>query len=56
MMLVDEGKLKLEDKINKYFTDAPPEWEQDNDPPSVCNTRRGWARDPDDEDLSSRSY
>jgi CubicO group peptidase (beta-lactamase class C family) len=28
MMLVDEGKLKLEDKINKYFTDAPPEWDK----------------------------
>ncbi|HSI89400.1 MAG TPA: serine hydrolase domain-containing protein [Pyrinomonadaceae bacterium] len=27
MMLVDEGKLKLEDKINRYLTDAPPEWD-----------------------------
>jgi CubicO group peptidase (beta-lactamase class C family) len=27
MMLVDEGKLKLDDKINKYFTDAPSEWD-----------------------------
>ncbi|MDM7921940.1 MAG: serine hydrolase domain-containing protein [Pyrinomonadaceae bacterium] len=28
MMLVDEGKLNLEDKISKYFADAPPEWNQ----------------------------
>lgn len=27
MMLVDEGKIGLDDKINKYFIDAPPEWE-----------------------------
>lgn len=26
MMLVEEGKVSLEDKINKYFTDAPAEW------------------------------
>ena len=26
MMLVEEGKLGLDDKINKYFTDAPAEW------------------------------
>ena len=28
MMLVDEGKLKLEDKINKHLADAPPEWDK----------------------------
>lgn len=28
MMLADEGKLKLDDKLNKYLTDAPPEWDQ----------------------------
>ena len=27
MMLVDEGKLKLDDEIKKYLTDAPPEWD-----------------------------
>ena len=26
MMLVEEGKLSLEDKITKYFTDAPETW------------------------------
>jgi CubicO group peptidase (beta-lactamase class C family) len=26
MMLVEEGKLSLEDKITKYFTDAPEAW------------------------------
>ncbi len=26
MMLVEEGKIALEDKINKYFPDAPAEW------------------------------
>jgi CubicO group peptidase (beta-lactamase class C family) len=26
MMLVEEGKLSLEDKIMKYFTDAPESW------------------------------
>ena len=26
MMLVEEGKLSLEDKITKYFTDAPGAW------------------------------
>jgi CubicO group peptidase (beta-lactamase class C family) len=26
MMLVEEGKLALDDKINKYFTDAPEIW------------------------------
>ena len=26
MMLVEEGKLSLEDKITKYFTDAPESW------------------------------
>ena len=26
MMLVEEGKLNLEDKITKYFTDAPEAW------------------------------
>ena len=26
MMLVEEGKLGLEDKITKYFTDAPETW------------------------------
>lgn len=26
MMLVEEGKLALDDKINKYFTDAPDTW------------------------------
>ncbi len=26
MMLVEEGKLNLEDKITKYFTDAPESW------------------------------
>src|SRR5690606_5210542 len=28
MMLVDEGKLKLDDEIKKYLTDAPPEWDR----------------------------
>jgi CubicO group peptidase (beta-lactamase class C family) len=27
MMLVEDGKLKLEDKINQYFTDAPAAWQ-----------------------------
>ena len=26
MILVEEGKISLDDKINKYFTDAPAEW------------------------------
>lgn len=26
VMLVEEGKLGLDDKLSKYFTDAPPEW------------------------------
>jgi CubicO group peptidase (beta-lactamase class C family) len=26
MLLVEEGKLALDDKINKYFTDAPETW------------------------------
>jgi CubicO group peptidase (beta-lactamase class C family) len=26
MMLVEEGKIGLDDKIGKYFTDAPAEW------------------------------
>lgn len=26
MMLVDEGKISLDDKITKYFTDAPESW------------------------------
>lgn len=26
MMLVEEGKIGLEDKITKYFPDAPPSW------------------------------
>lgn len=26
MMLVEEGKIRLEDKITKYFPDAPPVW------------------------------
>jgi CubicO group peptidase (beta-lactamase class C family) len=26
MMLVEEGKLSLDDKITKYFSDAPPAW------------------------------
>jgi CubicO group peptidase (beta-lactamase class C family) len=26
MLLVEEGKIGLDDKINKYFTDAPAEW------------------------------
>lgn len=26
MMLVEEGKLSLDDKVNKYFTDAPEAW------------------------------
>lgn len=26
MMLVEEGKLGLDDKISKFFADAPPEW------------------------------
>lgn len=28
MMLVEEGKIALDDKINKYFTDAPESWSQ----------------------------
>jgi len=27
MMLVEEGMLSLDDKITKYFTDAPPGWQ-----------------------------
>jgi len=27
MMLVEEGKIGLDDKINKYFTDAPAAWQ-----------------------------
>ena len=27
MMLVADGKLNLEDKINKYFSDAPADWQ-----------------------------
>jgi CubicO group peptidase (beta-lactamase class C family) len=27
MMLVEEGKIQLEDKINKYFSDAPAAWQ-----------------------------
>jgi len=27
MMLVEEGKISLDDKINKYFTDAPESWQ-----------------------------
>jgi CubicO group peptidase (beta-lactamase class C family) len=27
MMLVEEGKLSLDDKITKYFTDAPASWQ-----------------------------
>jgi CubicO group peptidase (beta-lactamase class C family) len=27
MMLVEEGKLSLDDKITKYFSDAPPAWQ-----------------------------
>ncbi|HEV2341833.1 MAG TPA: serine hydrolase domain-containing protein [Candidatus Acidoferrales bacterium] len=27
MMLVEEGKLSLDDKIKKYFTDAPASWD-----------------------------
>jgi CubicO group peptidase (beta-lactamase class C family) len=26
MMLIEEGKIGLDDKINKYFADAPTEW------------------------------
>ena len=26
MILVEEGKIKLDDRINKYFTDAPESW------------------------------
>ena len=26
MMLVEEGKVSLDDKINKYFTSAPDNW------------------------------
>lgn len=33
MMLVEEGKLSLDDKIKKYFTDAPASW----DPITVRN-------------------
>ncbi len=28
MMLVEEGKVSLDDKITKYFPDAPPAWNQ----------------------------
>jgi CubicO group peptidase (beta-lactamase class C family) len=28
MMLVEEGKIGLNDKINKYFTDAPESWKE----------------------------
>jgi CubicO group peptidase (beta-lactamase class C family) len=28
MMLVEEGKISLDDKITKYFPDAPPAWNQ----------------------------
>lgn len=28
MMLVEEGRIALEDTITKYFTDGPPEWKQ----------------------------
>jgi CubicO group peptidase (beta-lactamase class C family) len=28
MMLVEDGKIALDDKINKYFTDAPERWSQ----------------------------
>jgi CubicO group peptidase (beta-lactamase class C family) len=28
MMLVEEGKIKLDDPINSYFKDAPPSWNQ----------------------------
>ncbi len=28
MMLVEEGKISLDDKIPKYFPDAPPAWNQ----------------------------
>ncbi len=27
MMLIEEGKLSLDDKISKYFTDAPASWQ-----------------------------
>jgi CubicO group peptidase (beta-lactamase class C family) len=26
MMLVEEGKISLDDRVNKYFTNAPPAW------------------------------
>jgi CubicO group peptidase (beta-lactamase class C family) len=28
IMLMEEGKLNLDDKISKYFSDAPPAWEK----------------------------
>src|SRR5919106_1374365 len=28
MMLMEEGKLNLDDKISKYFSDVPPTWEK----------------------------
>jgi CubicO group peptidase (beta-lactamase class C family) len=28
MMLVEEGKISLDDSINKYFTDAPESWKE----------------------------
>ena len=28
MMLVEEGRIALDDAITKYFTDGPPEWKQ----------------------------
>jgi CubicO group peptidase (beta-lactamase class C family) len=63
MMLVEEGKIGLDDKINKYFTDAPASWQNitvrqllthtagTTDYPSDFDFRRDYA----EEDLYKRA-
>ena len=40
MMLVEEGKIGLDDKISKYFADAPERWSGDHRPASAHPHRR----------------
>lgn len=50
LMLVDEGKLRLDDKINKYFTDAPSAWDRITVRHLLEHTS-GLSRDPENSDL-----
>lgn len=49
MLLVEDGKIRLEDPLNKYFPDAPASWEKITVKHLLTHTG-GWASSPENFD------